>query len=145
MSNLHEDTMADASREEIMSALFANMVLQHTNMAFMCLGRVPNPETGKVMQDYESAKFFIDQLEMLEVKTKGNLDKREEGLLKQSLTNLRMAFVEAIEKESKAPPQKTEPAHPPEAKPSEAAKPSIAPETEVKAKEEGHKKFTKKY
>ncbi len=30
------------------------------------------------MQDFEAAKMFIDQLEMLEAKTKGNLTPEEE-------------------------------------------------------------------
>ena len=34
----------------------------------------------------DRAQRLIDQLEMLEIKTKGNLDKREEGLLKQGLS-----------------------------------------------------------
>src|SRR5436305_11535318 len=89
------DDLANASREEIMSALFANMVIQQTNMAMMLLGKVAHPETGQFIQDLETAKMFIDQMEMLEAKTKGNLTKQEEGLLKQGLTALRMAFVEA--------------------------------------------------
>ncbi len=95
--NLPEDELQNATREEIMSALFANMIVQQTNMALMLLGKVPHPETGEKLKDLESAKMFIDQLEMIEVKTKGNLDKREDGLLKQSLTALRMAFVEEID------------------------------------------------
>ncbi len=154
------DPMANASREEITSALFANLIIQQTNMAFMFLGRVPHPETGEVVQDFESAKFFIDQLEMIEVKTKGNLDKREQDLLKQSLTGLRMAFVEAMD--GKNAPQKkpiiTSTGEP--AKPDESTAPiSPAPETKVAAAEnkpappenkpapedESRKKFSKKY
>src|SRR5690349_16382852 len=96
-TNIPEDSLANASPEEIMSALFANMVIQQTNMAMMLLGKVAHPQTGEFVQDVEAAKMFIDQLEMLEHKTKGNLSKQEEGLLKQALTALRMAFVEAIE------------------------------------------------
>src|SRR6267378_478089 len=92
-----EDSLANASKEEIMSALFANLVIQQTNMAMMMMGKMAHPETGQAYKDLESAKLFIDQLEMLEVKTKGNLDKREEHLLKQSLTAVRLAFVEALE------------------------------------------------
>lgn len=138
------DSMANASREEVISALFANLVIQQTNMAFMFLGRVPHPETGEVVQDFESAKFFIDQLEMIEAKTKGNLDKREEGLLKQSLTGLHMAFVEAVNAKG-SPTENTisqPPASSPE-KPVETAQPaSPAPDT---AEDESRKKFSKKY
>src|SRR6266699_3617470 len=92
-----EDALANASREEIMAALFANMVIQQTNMAMMLLGKVPHPETGQIIQDLEAAKMFIDQLEMLEVKTRGNLNKQEDGLLKQALSALHMTFVEAVD------------------------------------------------
>jgi hypothetical protein len=86
--------------------------------------------------------MFIDQLEMLEVKTKGNLDKREEGLLKQSLTALRMAFVEAANQEP-APAAKKEAAPAaaaPEAAPQTGAEPA-APTEDA----DSRKKFSKKY
>ena len=150
-NNPNADPLANASREEITAALVANLVIQQTNMAFMFLGRVPHPETGEVVQDFESAKFFIDQLEMIEQKTKGNLDKREEGLLQQSLTGLRMAFVEAMDgKGSAVPTEKTTPAEsnvksvqaeepPANATPATAPTPTAAPD------EESRKKFSKKY
>jgi len=81
---------------EMQSALFAQLVMQQANMAFMLLGRTPHPETGKTVRDLEAAQLFISQLEMLETKTKGNLTRNEEQLLKQSLMSLRMAFVEAV-------------------------------------------------
>ena len=143
------DPTANASREEIISALFANLVIQQTNMAFMFLGRVPHPETGEVVQDFESAKFFIDQLEMIEVKTKGNLDQREEGLLKQSLTGLHMAFVEAVDgKKEEAPLE--QPAATPSIseapKPAEVAQPTApVSETRPATEDESRKKFSKKY
>lgn len=129
----------DVNREEIMSALFANMVVQQTNLALMLLGKVPNPETGEPMQDLDAAKMFIDQLEMLEAKTRGNLDKNEERLLAQSLTSVRLAFVEAIEAPSATKQKPTEPMRPPSTSaastPAEANAPS----------EESRTKFSKKY
>src|SRR5690242_3221752 len=92
-----EDALANASREEILSAMFANMVIQQSNMAMMLLGKVAHPETGQFLHDTDAARMFIDQLEMIEAKTKGNLSKQEEGLLKQALTTLHMAFVETID------------------------------------------------
>lgn len=147
-TNDSADPMANATREEMVSALFANLVVQQTNMAFMFLGRVPHPETGEVMKDLESAKFFIDQLEMIEVKTKGNLDKREEGLLKQSLTGLRMAFVEAIDGkgEISAENPASEPPVSEAPNPTEVAQ-GTAPAADAKpaADDESRKKFSKKY
>src|SRR6185437_2781085 len=85
------------SREEMMSALFAQLVVQQSNMAMLLMGKVPHPQTGQTVRDIEAARLFIDQLEMLEAKTKGNLTKDEDQLLKQSLMSLRMAFVESVE------------------------------------------------
>ncbi len=148
--NFPEDAVANASHEEMMSALFANMVLQQTNMAMMFLGKVPHPETGEDMEDLETAKMFIDQLEMLAVKTKGNLDKREEGLLKQSLMAVRMAFVEAIDKPQKhsgaaisSPEASSESRQQPPPVVQAPGPPSRAEDSTEEL--ESRKKFTKKY
>lgn len=142
----HEEDLANASREEIMSALFANMVLQQTNMALMFLGKVPHPETGETIQDVESAKIFIDQLEMLEFKTKGNLDKQEEGLLKQSLTALRMSFVEAVEENSGGPSQEQcVPGSNPESTQGQSAAVESSDAKTVTPDDESRKRFSKKY
>jgi len=123
-------------QDKVTSALFASMVMQNTSMALIFLGQEPNPQTGQTAQDLERARYFIDQLEMIEVKTKGNLDKQEDALLKQSLTHLRLAFVEAVEH----PPK---PAAPADQKESAATGP-IAP-GEKTGESESHKKFSKKY
>jgi hypothetical protein len=114
-------------------------------MALIFLGQAPHPQTGQTAQDLEHATFFIDQLEMLAVKTKGNLDKQEDALLKQSLTHLRLAFVEAVE-------------HPPQTAPAPAAAPVTPPTDEQEtpvtepilpgektAESDSRKKFSKKY
>src|SRR3954466_13935754 len=102
-ASLSDHELGGISREEMMSALFAQLVMQQSNMAMLLLGKVPHPQTDEKVRDIEAARLFIDQLEMLEAKTKGILNKQEEQLLKQSLMSLRMAFVEAVE-----PPDPTE-------------------------------------
>ena len=154
MNESNEAAPAPASREDIISALFANMVIQQTNMAMMFLGLVPHPETNERIQDLETAKMFIDQLEMIEAKTKGNLDKREEGLLNQSLTHLRMAFFEIVEGRGEPAPAVAETTDTPaiEAKalaaaaapPSPAPAPAAAP-TPPPEDLDSRKKFSKKY
>src|SRR5215472_1920885 len=93
----HQTAATDSSEVPNASALFGHLVIQQSNMAMMMLGKVAHPETGEVVQNLDAAKLFIDQLEMLEEKTKGNLSKEESSLLKQSLMALRLAFVEAVE------------------------------------------------
>jgi hypothetical protein len=131
---------APISPEEMRAALFAHMVMQQSSMAMMMLGKTPHPETGKTVCDLEAAKYFIDLLEMLEAKTKGNLDAQETAMLKQSLMSLRMAYVEAVESPASPaePPREAAPA-PAGAASATGAAPAAAPE------DEGKKKFTKKY
>ena len=142
---LPNDTPSDASRDELMSALFARLVLQQSNMAMMLLGKMPHPETGQTVCDIEGAKLFIDQLEMLQVKTRGNLGKGEETLLKQSLMSLHLAFVEAVESvESPSQPVPSD-----STKPTETTSPgpvsAESPPPGVAPAEEPQKRFTKKY
>ena len=147
MSDLDPSGTAPATAEETISALFANMVVQQTNMALVFLGKVPHPESGQKIPDLDAARMFIDQLEMLEVKTKGNLDKREEGLLKQSLTSLRMAFVEAVNEEPSSAPEKQAAAETENAaKSNPTEKKQVGKESAGSPpEEESHKKFSKKY
>jgi len=126
---------------DVMSALFANLVIQQANMALMFLGKVSHPETGRTLLDLDSAQLMIDQLEMLLVKTKGNLDKQEAALLQDSLMNLRLAFVEAAE----APERPAAPAQSPasaSAPPPANGTPATSP---TPGEEEHRRKFTKKY
>ena len=139
-SNLPGDGVANATPEEIMSALFANMIIQQADMALMLLGQAPHPQTGQTVQDFEAAKMFIDQLEMLEAKTKGNLNKEESKLLQQSLTGLRLAFVQAIEATPPGAPAPT-PSPPLDKSPKQEPE----PELQTLSAEESRKKFTKKY
>jgi Domain of unknown function (DUF1844) len=129
----------DSSPDQTASALFAQLVLQLSNMAAMLLGKVAHPESGKVVRDLESARLFIDQLEMLEVKTRGNLSKEENNLLKQTLMTLRLAFVEAAEEPAAKPAE----AQPQAAKAEEPAKAESA--AAAAAEDEHRKKFSKKY
>jgi len=107
--NSPEQASNDRSSQDMASALFAQLILQQTNMAMMLMGKIAHPESGQIYKDVEAARLFIDQLEMLETKTKGNLTKEESGLLKQSLMNLRLAFVEAVD----SPPGETAAPAPP--------------------------------
>ena len=139
-------TPAHTSHDEIMAAHFASMVMQTAQMALMLLGQMPHPETGETVTDLEGARMFIDQLEMLEVKTKGNLSKDEDQLLKQSLVGTRMAFVAAIEQQEKG--AKSAAPAPVPAPVADKAAPAPATETTAAAPttdDESRKKFSKKY
>jgi hypothetical protein len=133
---------APADSEDILTTLFANLVLQQTQMALMLLGRVTHPESGKTIQDVDGARMLIDQLEMLEVKTRGNLTEPEAKLLKQNLMALHMAFVEAVEQTGSASPPAPATSPAPDA-PASPAPPAEAATAAGDA--ESRKKFSKKY
>jgi hypothetical protein len=136
-----EKASSHPSREEKMSGLFAQLVLQQTNMALMLLGKIAHPESGQVYKDVDAARLFIDELEMLETKTAGNLSKEESGLLKQSLMNLRLAYVEAVES-----PEPQSQSGSKEKPPSTASQPGSDSAANATAAEDEHrKKFSKKY
>lgn len=147
---INQDPLRDMSREEIMSALFEHMVVQNTNMALMFLGQMPHPQSGETVFDIQAARLFIDQLEMLEFKTKGNLTREEQKLLQQSLMPLRLAFVQAVENPPK-PAAKAEkgsapgePTGEPEPK-TEVVTPEPHVTTENTGDAESRKRYSKKY
>jgi len=140
------DLIDPPTEAEKMAALFANLVIQQTNMALAFLGKVAHPETGQTMRDLEAAQLMIDQLEMLARKTQGNLDKQEQGLLQESLMHLRLVFVKAVREAETAPSNTPTPSP---ASPSGSSTPpasGVGRDGGQPAEAEGtHKKFSKKY
>jgi Domain of unknown function (DUF1844) len=78
------------------SDLFLGLVASLQASAWMLMGKVSNPMTGKIERDLARAQETIDLLGMLEEKTRGNLDPDEERFLRQILLELRMNYVEEL-------------------------------------------------
>jgi len=127
-----------------LSQRFIEFVMMQAQNAALFLGQIPNPQTGKGEVNLELAKMFIDQLGMIQDKTRGNLTNEEGAVLRNTLSNLQMAFVE-VSKETRE--GKTESAPAAEAETAEPAAPEpespTTPPTE--AESESRKKFTKSY
>ena len=77
---------------------FQSFVLMLTITGMQQLGKTDNSKSCLTGTDLFHAKQTIDLLEILELKTHGNLTKEEEDSLKSSLTNLRMTYTEAVNK-----------------------------------------------
>jgi hypothetical protein len=132
-----------------LSQRFIEFVMMHAQNAALFLGQIPNPKTGQGEVNLELAKMFIDQLAMIQEKTRGNLTNEEATVLRNALSNLQMAYVEVAQQVGKAgaqtdAPEPEEPAQPP-APGEESA--SIAEQTPPIASTEpgSKKKFTKSY
>jgi hypothetical protein len=83
-------------RPELPRIDFATFVLSLSTSALYHLGLVPDPETNRPGPvNRVLARQTIDTLELLQEKTRGNLDGEEERLLESLLYELRMRFVES--------------------------------------------------
>ncbi len=78
-------------------ARFIEFVLMHSQQAALCLGQIPHPQTGKPATNLPLARMFIDQLEMIREKTRGNLNQDESAVLANALGNLQMEYVRAAD------------------------------------------------
>ena len=73
---------------------FVQFVMMQTQNIFYVLGRIPSPDGRPIPPNLEAAKIFIDQLEMIQEKTRNNLSNQESSILDDALKNVRLAFVE---------------------------------------------------
>ena len=130
-----------------MSQRFVEFVMMQAQNAALFLGQIPNPQTGKGEVNLELAKMFIDQLGMIQEKTRGNLTNEETAVLRNTLSNLQMAFVE-VTKEIREGKTESAPAPQPEKAVEPPAPPSAeqsAPSEPSASESESRKKFTKSY
>jgi uncharacterized protein DUF1844 len=135
-----------------LSQRFIEFVMMHAQNAALFLGQIPNPKTGEGEVNLELARMFIDQLAMIQEKTRGNLSNEEATVLRNALSNLQMVFVEVAQMEKSGGGGERSSVAQSERDASEASAPAeptgepagptagtVAPEAESK------KKFTKSY
>src|SRR5881397_11077 len=84
---------------------FIEFVMMQAQNAALFLGQIPNPQTGQAEVNLEVARMFIDQLGMIQEKTRGNLTSEESTVLRNALSSLQMAFVEVARETPKGAPQ----------------------------------------
>ena len=125
--------MNEFSPEEMNRALFAHLVISLAQSTMIGLGKVVNPATQKAELNLEAAQQAIDMLDMLEAKTKGNLDAEEAKMMKSTLSMLKLNYVET----ANATPSASSPAQPPAAGDVAAGADKTADEEKVR--------FRKKY
>jgi hypothetical protein len=86
------------SKDKQQQLLFMMLVQQHQQIAMMAMGKLKNPATDKIERDLNQAKYAIDTIEALEVYTKGNLTDEMNRYLTETLTNLRLNYVDEMKK-----------------------------------------------
>ena len=132
---------------------FIEFVMMQAQNAALFLGQIPNPQTGQGEVNLDVARMFIDQLAMIQEKTRGNLTSEEAAVLRNTLSNLQMAFVEVSEAgggrargaaASQSAPTAEQAASASPGPTAPASEPSAAPPPSA-GESESRKKFTKSY
>ena len=132
-----------------MTQRFIEFVMMHAQNAALFLGQIPNPKTGEAEINLDLARMFIDQLEMIQEKTRGNVTNEEAMVLRNALSNLQMAYVEASSatgSQRPAQPEASEPTPSQSAEQPASSVPEQSPSVASSESEtESRKKFTKSY
>ncbi len=89
-------------KEKQYAVLFLNLVMWFQAMAMQQMGKLKNPVSDKIERDMEQARLTIDMLDMLHAKTKGNLDEEEGKFFNHILSELKLNFVDELNKDKKA-------------------------------------------
>jgi hypothetical protein len=94
MENNEQPISDDESRFLQLLAMFQLAAMQQ-------MGKRSNPLTNEIERDLQQAKASIDVLEMLERKTKGNLSEIEKDFIEKILFELRMNYVDEVDRAGK--------------------------------------------
>ena len=87
--------------------LFMYLVGTFQSSAWVALGKVKNPMTDKLERNLKQASFYIDLLDMMQTKMEGNLTEYEEQVLINTVSELKINYIE----EKKKQDESGEPAH----------------------------------
>ncbi|MFZ9920142.1 MAG: DUF1844 domain-containing protein [Terrimicrobiaceae bacterium] len=120
-----------------MAQRFIELVMMQAQQTAMFLGQLPGPDGQKIEPNLPYARLFIDQLEMLQEKTRGNLSAEETQVLQGVLSDLRLAFVQASKSGAGESPAASAPA-------SAEASPKVDTAS-AEPEPESRKRFTKSY
>ena len=85
--------------------LFMYLVGTFQSSAWIALGKIKNPMTEKSRVNIEQASFYIDLLDMIQEKMKGNLTDYEEQMLINTVSELKLNLIDEknINKDKKEP------------------------------------------
>ena len=72
---------------------FTNFILSLSTSALFHFGDFPDPTTGSTQKNLSAAKQTIDILDMINEKTRGNLNEQENNLIQGVLYELKLRYV----------------------------------------------------
>jgi hypothetical protein len=95
--SLEKDGQARTQEDYFPEVTFSSFVLSLSTTVMYHLGDFPDPATNKAEKNLAAAKQTIDMLNMIKIKTAGNLDIDEKELLEGILYELMMRYVKEKE------------------------------------------------
>jgi hypothetical protein len=90
-------------KPKLYSSLFMNLILSFHSAAMQQMGKLKNPLTDKVERNLEQAKMSIEMLDMIKAKTAKNLSEEEERFLNHLTSEVKLNYVEELNKDEAAP------------------------------------------
>lgn len=96
-AGVHIKSEPDSSDDDEPLIDFSGFIIGLGTSCMVNLGKETHPETGTSQLDLPSAREVIAILEMLEQKTRGNLDSHERQLLETLLSDLKNAYHEVAD------------------------------------------------
>jgi hypothetical protein len=97
---MSQKELSEAGLQELQ---FLGLVDMLSSTALAALGKLADPETGQPSEvDLDQARVMIDLLNVLQVKTEGNLTDRERRTLESLLTSLRLTYVDEVNRQKES-------------------------------------------
>ena len=78
--------------------LFMYLVGTFQSSAWIALGKIENPMTEKTKVNTDQASFYIDLLDMMQEKMRGNLTDYEEQMLINTVSELKLKLIDEKKK-----------------------------------------------
>ena len=81
--------------------LFTYLISTFQSSAYIALGKKENPITKNIEINIEQASYYVDLLDMIKIKTDGNLTEYEEQILINTISELKLNLISENKKQSK--------------------------------------------
>jgi len=81
--------------------LFNYLIKTFQTSGLISLGKITNPITSKRDKNLDQASFYIELLKMISVRMKENLTDREEQLLINTISELKLIYLREVENKTR--------------------------------------------
>ena len=81
--------------------LFNYLIKTFQTSGLISLGKITNPITSKRDKNLDQASFYIELLKMISVRMKENLTDREEQLLINTISELKLIYLKEVENKTR--------------------------------------------